>query len=69
MVVLLFVCFLLFKSWWHITVITVLGRLRQNNVKFKAGVNHVTRPCLKKKMLKRRKARQVRWWHFPGLRG
>jgi hypothetical protein len=35
--------------WWYTGIISALGRLRQNDCKFKASLAYLGRPCLKKK--------------------
>jgi hypothetical protein len=42
------------QAWWYIPVILALGRLRQKDHKFKTGLGHRVRPCLKKQKQKTR---------------
>jgi hypothetical protein len=37
------------QAWWHTTVISALGRLRQENHKSEASLGYIAKPCLKKK--------------------
>jgi hypothetical protein len=36
-------------AWWYILVISALGRLRQGDLEFKASMDYLERPCLKKR--------------------
>jgi hypothetical protein len=36
--------------WWCIFVILALGRLRQEDVEFKANLGYIVRTCFKKKI-------------------
>jgi hypothetical protein len=36
------------QASWHTPVISALGRLKQKDQKFKAGIGYVVSPCLKK---------------------
>jgi hypothetical protein len=38
--------------WWHTSVISALGRLRQEDHKFKASLGYIVRSWLKKKKKK-----------------
>jgi hypothetical protein len=35
--------------WWHRSIIPALGRLRQEDGKFKTSLGYIVRPCLKNK--------------------
>jgi hypothetical protein len=37
--------------WWCAPGIPALGRLKQEDCKFKASLSYITRPCLKKKII------------------
>jgi hypothetical protein len=56
-------------AWWYISVIPVLGRLRQEDHEFGASWGYIARPCLKKKAQsqelaqeKLRSCDQESWW-------
>jgi hypothetical protein len=36
-------------AWWHTPIIPALRRLLEEDLKFKASLGYVARPCLKKK--------------------
>jgi hypothetical protein len=40
---------LLSQVWWHTHLNPALGRLRQEDCKFKASLGCIVRPCLKNK--------------------
>jgi hypothetical protein len=48
------------QEWWCTPVIPAFGRLRQEDLEFKANVGYIVSPCLKKPKKKNPKAEKRR---------
>jgi ubiquinone/menaquinone biosynthesis C-methylase UbiE len=46
-------------AWWCMSIIPTLGRLRQEDYKFKAGLGYIVRPFLNKHT---KKSKQTKFW-------